>query len=255
MPLAKWNKLIADLTARAEANDAQAQWELGSLLDGGLLDRRGESFAVKPNQRVAIRWFRRSAQAGNASGQVSLGNYLAAGRATDRDEDEAILWYKRAVRQSDSSAAVNIACVYNDRQDQRRAFFWYQRAAAMDDGDALVEVGVRYYEGRGVMRDPKGAVGCFREAIQSGNISQAGREMAMFWLGRAYREGCGVSQSNTRAIEWLSKANCDDDIPAARRLINEIGREGDPGITRAKEMHSGPMGTPSPNPWDLPPSR
>jgi TPR repeat protein len=225
MPLAKWNKLIADLTAKAETDDAQAQWELGSLLDGGLLDRQSKSFAVKPNQRAAIFWFRRSAQAGNASGQVWLGNYLAAGRATKRDEDEAILWYKRAVRQSDSSAAVNIACVYNDRQDQRRAFFWYQRAAAMDDGDALVEVGIRYYEGRGVTRNPKRAVSCFRQAIQSGNISQAGREMAMFGLGRAYREGRGVRQSNDKAMEWLSKANVDDDIPVARRLINEIRRE------------------------------
>jgi TPR repeat protein len=222
MPLAKWNSLIADLTAKAEAGDAQAQWEIGSFLDGGLLDRRGESFIVKPNRRLAMMWFRRSAQAGNASGQLSLGNYLAAGRATERDEDEAILWYKRAVRQGDSSAAVNIACVYNDRQDQRRAFFWYKRASAMGDGDALVEVGVRCYEGRGATRDPKRAVGCFRQAIRSAKISQAGREMAMFWVGRAYREGRGVRQSNDKAIEWLSKANGDDDIPAARRLINEI---------------------------------
>jgi TPR repeat protein len=88
MPLAKRNKLIADLTARAETDDAQAQWELGSLLDGGLLDRQSESFAVKPNQGAAIFWFRRSAQAGNASGQVSFGNYLAAGRPTKGDEDE-----------------------------------------------------------------------------------------------------------------------------------------------------------------------
>jgi TPR repeat protein len=50
--------------------------------------------------------------------------------------------------------------------------------------------------------------------------------MAMFGLGRAYREGRGVRQSNDKAIEWLSKANGDDDIPAARRLINEIRREG-----------------------------
>jgi TPR repeat protein len=100
--------------------------------------------------------------------------------------------------------------------------FWYRRAAASGDGDALVEVGQRYYTGVGVRRDPKRAVGYFRDAITSRDISQAGRENAMFHLGVAYQEGRGVEKSSALALQWLSKANRDDDHTEARNLIKRI---------------------------------
>jgi hypothetical protein len=100
--------------------------------------------------------------------------------------------------------------------------FWYRRAVASGDADALVEVGRRYYAGVGVRHDPEHAVRCFRKAITSNNISQAGREDAMFHLGTAFHEGRGVKQSNARALKWLSRANRDDDHAEARNLIERI---------------------------------
>lgn len=84
---------------------------------------------------------------------------------------------------------------------------WFQRAAASGDGDALVEVGRGYYAGVGVRRDPGHAVSCFRRAMRSNNISQAGREDAMFHLGTAFHEGRGLKQSDALAMKWLSQAN------------------------------------------------
>ena len=129
------------------------------------------------------------------------------------------------MRQGDFIAAHNIASIYRDRKDHRRALFWYERAAAAGDGDALVEVGIQYYTGQGARGNPKHAVRCFRKAIRSSSISQLGREVAMFRLGMAYREGRGVKQSNAQALEWLSTANRDDDFPAARTMIKTIKRE------------------------------
>lgn len=225
MPLAKWHKLLAETRTKAEAGDAYAQWELGSYLDGGLLNARRDAFAVKPNHKEALRWFGRSAEAGNAIGQVALGQYLSRKSATKQEEAEAISWFKRAMHQKSAHAAINLACVYRDRNDQRRAFFWYARAAKMGDGGAELEVGVRYHKGLGVRRDPKQAVAHFRRAIGGRDISQADREMAMCRLGEAYWEGCGVRQSSDKALEWLLKGNVDDDIPAARKLIKQIKRE------------------------------
>jgi TPR repeat protein len=65
-------------------------------------------------------------------------------------------------------------------------------------------------------------VRCFRKAITSKYISQAGREDAMFHLGTAFHEGRGVKQSNALAIRWLSQANKDDDHAGARNLIEKI---------------------------------
>lgn len=114
--------MIQALAVKAAAGDAQAQWELGSLLDGGLLDTRGETFVVRPNKRAALTWFRCSAEAGNPGGQICLGNFLSA-----RGEDkQAMSWYRRAALQGDSCAACNIARSYENKRNQRRAFFWYQ---------------------------------------------------------------------------------------------------------------------------------
>lgn len=213
------------LKARAEAGDSEAQWEVGSWLEDGLADPKGFVF-VHPDARAAVRWFRRSANAGNPSGQTHLGCCLCAGQGVRRDDAEALLWFKRALLQSYHVAPSNIANVYANRGNNRRALFWYQRAAACGDGDALVEVGRRYYAGVGVRRDPGHAVRCFRKAITSKNISQAGREEAMFHLGTAFHDGRGVKQSNARAIKWLSQANKDDDHDEARNLIETIMKKG-----------------------------
>ncbi len=214
-------KQWTQLKARAEAGDSEAQWEVGSWLEDGLGDPNG-LVLVHPNTRAAARWFLRSANAGNPSGQNHLGVCLSAGRGVRRDDAEALRWFKRALLQSYPTAPNNIASVYEDRGNNRRAMFWYQRAAASGDGDALVEVGRRYYAGVGVRRDAGQAVRYFRKAITSNNISQTGREDAMFHLGAAFHEGRGVKQSNARAIKWLSQANKDDDHAQARNLLERI---------------------------------
>ena len=101
MPLIKWNNVIAGLTVKAEAGDAQAQWEFGSLLDGGLLDPRGETFAIRPDKRAALIWFQRSAKAGNPSGQVSLGNY--EGNGVMRDPKGALRCFHKALQNAISA--------------------------------------------------------------------------------------------------------------------------------------------------------
>jgi uncharacterized protein len=213
----QWNQL----RAIADAGDSEAQWEVGSWLQDGLADPNG-IFLAHPNARAAARWFLRSAKAGNPSGQIHFGICLSDGRGVRRDDVEALRWFRRALLQRYSIAPTNIASVYQHRGNNRRAMFWYQRAAAWGDGDALVEVGCRYYAGVGVRRDPVQAVRCFLKAITSKNISQAGREDAMFHLGTAFHEGRGVKQSNARAIKWLSQANKDDDHAEARNLIERI---------------------------------
>lgn len=220
----KWRQL----KRRAEAGDAEAQFEVGSYCEEGLADPNGRVL-VRRNVRAALRWYRLSATAGNSFAQVSLGNLLStSGLGIRRDDAEALRWYKRALRQGVGFTAKNIATVYRDRGDHRRAMLWYRRAVAGGDDDALVEVGFRYYEGIGVRRDAIEAVRCYRKAIAGHDISEAGRESAMFYLGVAFQEGCGVKQSDARALKWLRLANVDDDFAQARDLIEKI--------TKAKKL-------------------
>lgn len=239
----QWNSLVQRLRQNAEAGDSNAQWELGSWLEEGLVDRRG-TVVIAPDRRAAIRWYRRSAELGNPAGQNNLGVCLSDAKGAERNDAEALKWFKRALRQGESCAANNIACIYRDRGDHRRALQWYKKAVGSGDADALVEVGIRYYTGQGVRRDSVYAVQCFRKAIRSKrqNISEAGREKAMFRLGLAYFEGCGVKQSYRKALEWLLKANTGDDFPDARVAIKMIRSGADQkssGARPSKSKHSG----------------
>lgn len=213
-----------ELSHRAESGNAEAQWEVGALFEVGLNGPDGATL-VRRNPQAAVFWYRRSAQAGNASAQINLGNCLSTGRGVCRDDAEALRWYKRALRQGDSCAANNIATIYRDRGDESRALLWYKRAVSQGDDDAWVEVGKRLYAGIGSTADAIEAVRCFRKAIASKNITQAGREEAMFHLGIAYYEGRGVRRSPSRAIKWLCKSNQDGDRPKAEELVGMIKAE------------------------------
>jgi TPR repeat protein len=216
----EWNRLMA----KAQKGDSEAQWAVGSWLEDGLVDSAGRILA-RPDFRAAVRWYRKSAVAANASGQICLGVCLCDGRGVRRDDVEGLRWFKRALRQGDTCAPNNIARVYQDRGNYRRAMFWYRHAVACGDGDALVELGRGYYGGIGARRNPKQAVRLFRRAIISRNITQAGREDAMFRLGLAFYEGRGVKRSGVRAIQWLRQANRDDDHIEARALIERIAQK------------------------------
>jgi hypothetical protein len=219
--LERWN----ELRAKARTGDPEAQWWVGDSLEDGLTDADGVVLA-KPNARAAVRWFRKSASAGNASGQIRLGVCLSSGCGVRRDDAEALKWYKRALRQADICAPNNIAILYRNRGNHRRAMFWFHRALAVGGLEAWVDLGRAYWTGVGVKRDADRAVRCFRNAIASDGIFETVREDAMFLLGVAYYEGCGVKKSNALALKWLSRANQDDDRPAARGLIERIAMEG-----------------------------
>jgi uncharacterized protein len=167
---------------------------------------------------------------------------LSDTKGAERDDAEALKWFKRALRQGETCAANNIACISRDRGDHRRALNWYKKAVGSGDADALVEDGIRYYTGQGVRRNPVYAVQCFRKSIRSKrqNISETGREKAMFRLGLAHCDGCGVKQSYPKGLEWLSKANTDDDFPDARTAIEMIrsGADHKPGARPSKSKHA-----------------
>lgn len=100
-----------ELKCKAAAGDAEAQWEVGAWLEDGLTNSR-DSVIVRRNAVSAVRWYRRSAEEGNAEAQLSLGNCLSTGHGVRRDDSEALMWYKRALRQGCTSAPNNIATVY-----------------------------------------------------------------------------------------------------------------------------------------------
>jgi hypothetical protein len=151
-----------------------------------------------------------------------LGTLLGDGKGVRRNLEEALFWLRKAFRAGDSCAAHNIAITYRENGDLETAFKWFRRAAEAGDGDALIQLGIHYYWGKGVRRNPRAAVRCFRAATRVKYISGMGRDDAFFFLGIASLEGRGVQASIRNAKKFFKRANIDSDHVAADRMLSKL---------------------------------
>jgi len=215
--VSEWQSLLA----RARNGDREAEWGVADRYADGCKDRRGKVI-VRRSAAKSAQWFRRAAEHGSATAQNNLGVLLGNGNGVRKNVAEALLWLKKAFRAGDSCAANNIAITYRENGDLRRAFKWFRRAAEARDGDALVQLGIHYYWGKGVRRNPRAAVRCFRAATKTKNISGMGRDDAFFFLGIACHEGRGVQASIPNAKKFFKQANIDGDHAAADKMLHKL---------------------------------
>ena len=220
MSVSDWHRLLA----RAKQGDPEAEWEVGDRYEEGCKDHSGKMI-VKRSVRRAAEWFRRAAEHGNAAAQCTLGVLLGDGKGVARNPKEALSWLKKALRGGNPCAAANIAITYREAGNLRAAVKWFRKAAAAGDDDALVQLGIHLYWGKGVRRNPKAAVQCFRKAIKGNNICEHGRDDAYFYLGLAKFEGRGVKRSIPSARKLFERANVDGDHPVAKSFLRGFQRD------------------------------
>jgi TPR repeat protein len=209
------------LLARAKNGDREAEWEVADRYADGCKDKRGRVIVRRSPPRAA-QWFRRAAEHGSVPAQNNLGVLLSNGNGVRKNVKEALVWLRKAFRAGDSCARQNIAITYRENGDLKTAVKWFRKAAEADDHDALIQLGIHYYWGKGVRKNPRAAVQCFRTAAKAKNISGGGRDDAFFFLGIAYHEGCGVRASVPNARRLLKRANIDGDHVAADRMLRKL---------------------------------
>jgi uncharacterized protein len=215
--VSEWQSLLA----RAKNGYREAEWEVADRYAEGCKDKRGKVI-VRRSAGKAARWFRRAAEHGSGPAQNNLGILLGNGNGVRKNVEEALLWLRKAFRAGDTCAGQNIAITYRENGDLRTAVKWFQKVAEAGDGDALIQLGIHYYWGKGVRKNPKAALQCFRAATKAKNISEVGRDDAFFFLGIAYHEGCGVRASMRNARKFLRRANIDGDHVAADQMLSKL---------------------------------
>ena len=215
--VSEWQSLLV----RARNGDPEAEWEVADRYADGCKDKRGKVI-VRRSAAKAAQWFRRAAEHGSGSAQNNLGIVLGNGNGVRKNIEEALWWLRKAFRAGNPCAAQNIAITYRENGDLKTAFKWFRRAAEAGDGDALTQLGIHYYWGKGVARNPRAAVRCFRTATKVKNISGMGRDDAFFFLGIAYHEGRGVQTSMPNAMKFLKQANIDGDHVAADKIPSKL---------------------------------
>ncbi len=120
------------------------------------------------------------------------------------DYKSALLLGRPVADQGDSRAQSLLGLIYlNGRGVQRNdpeAMKWYRRAADQGDADAQVRIGDMYFEGRAVAQDYPEAARWYRLAADSGNAT------AQYNLGILYAKGEGVPLDNVLAHMWINLA-------------------------------------------------
>jgi len=88
---------------------------------------------VARNEAAAVKWYRKAADQGNATGQVNLGLMYEQGRGVARDEAEAVKWYRKAADQGDATGQANLGLMYEQgrgvAKDLAAAQRWLAKAA------------------------------------------------------------------------------------------------------------------------------
>jgi len=215
--VSEWQSLLA----RANNGDREAEWEVADRYADGCKDKRGK-IIVRRSAARAAEWFRRAAEHGSGPAQNSLGILIGNGNGIRKNVKEALSWLRKAFHAGDSCAAQNIAITYRENGDLKTAVKWFRKAAEAGDGEALIQLGIHYYWGKGVRKNPRAAVQCFRTATRAKNISGSGRDDAFFFLGIAYHEGRGVRASMPNARKFFKRANVDGDHPAADKMLSQL---------------------------------
>ena len=160
---------------------------------------------------LAVKWYRKGAEQGDAKAQNNLGVMYGNGYGVTQDDAEAAKWYRKAAKQGHADAEFNLALMYDmgwgGTQDYAEVVRLYRKAAEQGDADAGLNLGVMYYIGRGVSQDTIAALMWFNIAATNGNKNAAkGRDIAAGELSSS-----GVEEAQKRAKRCMSSGYKDCD--------------------------------------------
>ena len=111
---------------------ADSPWAPETNYQRGLLYLHGTG-GVNKDDAAAARWFRLSADEGNADAQVNLGYLYATGQGVPQDDQEAVRWYRKSAGQRNALGLNNLGTMYESgrgvAKDQTEALKLYRSAA------------------------------------------------------------------------------------------------------------------------------
>jgi len=142
-------KQFAELKAKAEAGDADSEYQLGFRYCNGE--------GVPKDFSKAVKWLRKAAKQSNVQAETALGYCYATGQGVAKDNAEAVTWYRKAAEQNFAPAEFNLGNCYANGQgatkDDGEAVKWYRKAAEQNFAQAQISLALSYALGQGVAKD------------------------------------------------------------------------------------------------------
>ncbi|MHC2519034.1 peptidoglycan-binding protein [Bradyrhizobium diazoefficiens] len=193
------------LFATGRYDEAFAQSNRGAALDYvpsqatlGFLYLNGKG--VLADDQMALKWYRKAADQGNANAQFGLGFMYAAGRGVARDLSESRKWYQRAADQGNAAGQTGLGIsLLNANPDDQTGMAWLRKASEQNYGPARAAICARELKGPDGLIDAQIA-SCYREAAAAEDA------LAQYGLGYAYKNGKGIARNAPLAITWLKRS-------------------------------------------------
>lgn len=145
---------------------------------------KGLNESFRNNYSEALKWLRKSAELGDAQGQVEYGNMFEWGKGVEVDFSEARRWYQKAADQGYEMGTKHLkwlaegttlkriyiwgANAFNEG-NYSEALKWIRPAAREGSADAQCLLGYMYERGLGVAEDMSEALKWYRKASEQGN--------------------------------------------------------------------------------------
>jgi TPR repeat protein len=189
------------------------------------------------DEAEALKWFRKAAEQDNLAAQYNLGVIYANGRGVEANQAEALKWYLRAAEKGDTTAQATVADMYRNgtgtAPDFKLAFDWNARAAKRGHRDSLFHLGEAYWNGRGVDRNPVEAFRWYKKAALKGHL---GAQVNVAYM---YGKGEGVDRNDVESLEWYRRA-AESGNPNAQFNLGVIyakGRGTEKNVSEARKWY------------------
>lgn len=193
-------------------NEIDVEW-MAKVLEGAKAGNEEDQILAGLNYQVgknvpkdfdlAVYWYKKAAERGNAEAQHSLGTLLIRGQEKP-DYQQAAPWLMKAAQQDHPEAIYEWARLQilgrGTPVDMKSGFALMNKAAKMAVPKAQLHMGRIYQNSEFVTPDLEIAAKWFREAAYQGEAQ------AQYELGKAYYFGHGVEKSSKDALYWCQRA-------------------------------------------------
>lgn len=185
----------AQLSVKANAGDAEAQYQLGYNL---YHDK------THPDMPQARSWFEKAAAQGHAKAAYAAGLMYSHGDGGNADEARAVSYFRQAaagnVGPANAAMGVAYATGAGVETDLDQMLAWYKKGAALGDAQSERMLGQALLYGIGADSDPDSAVAWLRKSAAQNDAE------AEATLAGIYYDGEGVTADYAQAYTWATLA-------------------------------------------------
>lgn len=184
---------IPKFEQKANANSAEANYLLGLIYYEGK--------GVKIDYKKAFTYFKKAADLGFSFAQNMLGLCYEQGKGVLANSNEAAQWYYKAASQKMRLAIKNLGQLYHNIGNDQEALLWLKKAADQSDGEAMFLMAEIYYRGKSGLKNDKEAFKYYSAASVMHHHLQS-----TYMLGMMISRGHGIDQNPEYAAQFFQKA-------------------------------------------------